>query len=416
MKFKIFIIIAILLVLFTFQFVNASQNNIVIIQFNYNVDPGAQDYFQSTLNYAVQNGYPVIIVMNTPGGYLENAFSIVSMITSAENSIKVTTYIPPGEMGASAGSYIAMASDYIFMGNGSFIGPSKPYIIGGTTLEEQHVVNASLAYMESLAQQHGRNVTAVATMVENNTAYTSSQALSVGIINGIANSLSQVKSILGYSSYSDINFTESPIQQFESFISNSTVAGFFIIIGTIAILLDIYHGSILLSVLGIVSIAIGLWGSELIGAAPVGLLMIFIGVALIFLEIKLGHGLAMLSGVFLAIIGSLIMTVDIPYSSNVPYLSYGNYLLIGIEATILPIGAIYLIALRRAALREPSKVGPERIIGKTGTAKTEFGPGKEGVVNIMSEEWTAFSEEDIKVGDKVVVVQYSEGKVKVKKV
>lgn len=417
MKVPLVILISILIILiFTVQLASASQKNVVIIEFNYTVDSGAQDYFQSTLTYAEQNGYPVIIIMNTLGGYLANAFAIVSMITSAESHINVTTYIPPGDMGASAGSYIAMASDNIFMGNGSFIGPSKPYILGGTALEEQHVVNASLAYMIALAQSHGRNVSAVATMVENNTAFSASSALQVKIINGIANSLSEVKSILGYSDYNDINFTESPVQQFESFISNSTVAGFFILIGTIAILLDIYHGSILLSVLGIISIAIGLWGSELIGAQPVGLLMIFIGMALIFLEIKLGHGLAVLSGVFLAVAGSLLMTVDIPYSSNVPYLSFGNYALIAVEATLLPIGAIYLIALRKAAMKSPAKVGPERIIGKNGVAKTDIIPGKEGVANVLSEDWTAISDEIIKAGEKVTVLEYNEGKIKVRKI
>ncbi len=417
MKVPLIILISFMIILFfALQLASADQKSVVIIEFDYAVDSGAQDYFQSTLTYAEQNGYPVIIIMNTPGGYLVNAFSIASMITSAESEINITTYIPPGDMGASAGSYIAMASDNIFMGNGSFIGPSKPYIIGGTALEEQHVVNASLAYMIALAQDHGRNVSAVATMVENNTAYSALSALQVKIINGIANSLSQVKNILGYSGYSDINFTESPIQQFESFISNSTVAGFFILIGTIAILLDIYHGSILLSVLGIISIAIGLWGSQLIGAQPVGLLMIFIGMALIFLEIKLGHGLAMLSGVFLAVAGSLLMTVDIPYSSNVPYLSFGNYALIAIEATLLPIGAIYIIALRKAAMRAPAKVGPERIVGKNGVAKTDIIPGKEGVANVLSEDWTAISDEIIKAGEKITVLEYSEGKIRVKKI
>ena len=87
---------------------------------------------------------------------------------------------------ASAGSYIALSSNYVYMGNSSFIGPSKPYIIGGTALEEQHVTNASYSFMESLAQTHGWNQSAVYQMVENNVAYTAQNASRIGLVSGLS--------------------------------------------------------------------------------------------------------------------------------------------------------------------------------------------------------------------------------------
>ncbi len=394
---------------------SVNQRALVVINFNYQVDPGAQDYFQSVYQYAVANDYPVLIIMNTPGGYLDNAFAIINYTVAAEKYITVTTYVPPGDMAASAGSYIAMASNYIYMGNGSFIGPSKPYIIGGTALEEQHVTNASLAYMESLAQMHGKNVSAVIPMVENNTAYTADQALSMGIINGITDNVSSLLDKLNYQNLPKIEFYESPLEQFESFISNSTVATFFILIGAVAILLDIYHGSIVLTIAGVISLAIGFWGSGLITYQPVSYLLIIIGVAMIFVEIKLGHGLAMISGVALVIGGSLLMMLGVTYSSNVPYLNTSNYALIAFEATVIPIGALYLIGLRKAVMKNPPKVGVDRYIGKKGKAITDISPEKEGVVNVLAEEWSAVSDEKIEKGSDVEVIKFENGKLYVKK-
>lgn len=416
-NFKLLLIFIILLIIVLYiPTTSAEQKSLVVINFNYQVDPGAQDYFQSVYNFAVQNGYPVIIIMNTPGGYLDNAFAIINYTVGAEKYISVTTYVPPGDMAASAGSYIAMASDYIYMGNGSFIGPSKPYIIGGTALEEQHVTNASLAYMESLAQMHGKNVSAVYPMVENNTAYTAKQALSLGIINGITDNLTSLIAKLGYQNLPKIEFYENSLQQFESFISNSTVATFFILIGAVAILLDIYHGSIILSIAGVISLAIGFWGSGLITYQPVAYLLIIIGIAMIFIEIKLGHGLAMISGVALVIGGSLMMMIGVTYSSNQPYLNGSNYALIAFEATVIPIGALYLIGLRKAVMKKPPKVGVDRYIGKRGKAITDLIPGKEGVVNVLSEEWSAISDEAIKKGEDIEVIKYENGVLYVRKV
>lgn len=395
---------------------HSDSKSLVIINFNYTVDRGAQDYFHSVFHYAVSHGDPVIIVMSTPGGYLTNAFNMVNYTIAAEKSITVTTYVPPGDMAASAGSYIALASNYVYMGNSSFIGPSTPYIIGGTSLEQQHVTNASYAFMKSLAETHGWNQSAVYEMVEHNVAYTSRSASSIGLITGLADSLSAVIQKLGYQNLTQDQFTENYVQQLESFLSNSTVADFLILIGAVAIVLDIFHGSIILSVAGIVSLALGFWGATLISFQPISTLFIVMGIALIFLEIKLGHGLAMVGGVILVIAGGLILMVGVSYSSDNPVLNGYNYALIALEGTVLPIGALYLIAIRRSVMSTPTKVGPSTIVGKKGKAITDIEPQKKGVVNILSEEWTATSSEMIRKGDDVEVLSYNEGLVVVKKI
>lgn len=415
MKYALLLLVLIIAVLLLVPLAHADQKSVFIVNFDYPVDRGAQDYFQSVLSLAQSQGDPVIIVMNTPGGYLESAFNIVSYIISAEKNITVTTYVPPGDMAASAGSYIALASNFVFMGNASIIGPSEPYVIGGTQLEQEHVTNASLALMTSLAQAHGWNESAVYQMVEKNVAFTAQNASRIGLITGLTDSLSGVIKKLGYQGMPQEQFYENQVQQLESFLSNSTVADFLILIGVIAIVLDIFHGSVILSVSGVIALALGIWGVTLISFQPIAILFIVIGIALIFLEIKLGHGFALAGGVGMIIVGGLIMLIGVTYNSNNPVLNGTSYALIALEATVIPIGALYLIALRRSVMKKPPKVGPQTVIGKRGRAVTDIEPGQKGVVIVQSEEWTAISEQSVRKNEEVEVVEVKEGILLVRK-
>ncbi|MEM0126826.1 MAG: NfeD family protein [Thermoplasmatales archaeon] len=395
---------------------HGDQKSVLIVNFDYQVDTGAQDYLQRVLYYATTEGDPVVIVMNTPGGYLSSAFNIVNYTINAEKSITVTTYVPPGSMAASAGSYIALASDYVFMGNASIIGPSEPYVIGGTELEQEHVTNASLALMESLAQVHGWNESAVYLMVEKNVAYTAQNASKIGLITGMSDNLTGVLKKLGYLGLPVTEFTENQIEQLESFLSNSTIADLLILIGIIAIVLDIFHGSVLLSVAGVITLALGIWGVTLINFQPIAIFFIVLGAALIFLEIKLGHGFALAGGVGLIIVGGLIMLLGVTYSSSNPALNGESYAIIALEATVIPIGSLYLIALRRSVMKRPPRLGPQTVIGKRGRAVTDIAAGGKGVVLVQAEEWTAISQDEIKKNDEIEVIDVKEAILYVKKV
>ncbi|MEM4771877.1 MAG: NfeD family protein, partial [Thermoplasmatales archaeon] len=300
--------------------------------------------------------------------------------------------------------------------NASIIGPSEPYVIGGTELEQEHVTNASLALMESLAQVHGWNESAVYLMVEKNVAYTAQNASKIGLITGMSDNLTGVLKKLGYLGLPVTEFTENQIEQLESFLSNSTIADLLILIGIIAIVLDIFHGSVLLSVAGVITLALGIWGVTLINFQPIAIFFIVLGAALIFLEIKLGHGFALAGGVGLIIVGGLIMLLGVTYSSSNPALNGESYAIIALEATVIPIGSLYLIALRRSVMKRPPRLGPQTVIGKRGRAVTDIAAGGKGVVLVQAEEWTAISQDEIKKNDEIEVIDVKEAILYVKKV
>ena len=67
-------------------------------------------------------------------------------------------------------------------------------------------------------------------------------------------------------------------------------------LGALAIVLDLWHPTFVLSIAGAIALVAGLVGAEVVGAPLLGVAVILTGVALMFLELRLGHGLAMIAG------------------------------------------------------------------------------------------------------------------------
>ncbi len=397
-----FTLLAFVVVFSLLPYSSSYSHTYMVINFNTQVDPGAVSFFQRSFSYAESQGISIVIInMNTPGGLLDSMLSMVNITLEAESmGIKVITYVPPGGMAASAGSYIAMASDMIYMANGTFIGPSTPIVegIGVNSTYQMHIQNAMLALMESQAEKHGRNVTAAALMVTNNIAYPAEKAYSIGLIDGIVNSFSELISILNLQNYQQIQSNPSAYDQFVSFISNPTVDGLLMTIGLLAILLDLYHATVITTIVGIILIALGLWGAEIIGGNIVGLLFIVVGGALIIAEIKVGHGFLMITGIFLAIFGTWLLASGIPYSPS-PF-GFLSYVAFGVMGGLGFIAAYYLNWVRRTLKKTPV-TGPEAIIGKIGRAITDI--DREGEVRVEGIIWHARSNQRIEKGKEVVV-------------
>ncbi len=191
----------------------------------------------------------VIINMNTPGGSLNDMISIVDSISNS--TVPVYTYVGNDSGATSAGSYIAMATDKIFMGPGSQIGPSTPYILGGgTALEQNHTTEYAVSFLQALASEHGRNVTAATQMATYDIAYSYSDALKYHVADASSFSLSQTISMLNLTGASVVTISESPTEQLVSLLSDPTVDGIILLLGIVAIVLDFLHPTIILSIAG----------------------------------------------------------------------------------------------------------------------------------------------------------------------
>ncbi|HUI00933.1 MAG TPA: NfeD family protein [Nitrososphaerales archaeon] len=378
----------------------ASQPSTVVVDFSVPVDPGSSSLVSQAVSTAESSGAPAILIeMNTPGGLLSDMTGIIDSIEQANQSgIPTYTYVPPDALAASAGSYIAMATNKILMGPGSEIGPSTPIVVGGTDLEQNHTEGAMLSLMASLAEKWGRNATAAQTMVLADTAYSASDAYRFHLVQGNATSLEGALASLGLGpSYVVVH--EGAYDQLLSALSDPNVSGLLVFLGGLAILLDLYHPTFVLSVAGGIALVAGLVGIEAVGASTLGLAVVAAGIALMFLELRLGHGLAMVAGGIVSGAGIYLLFQGLQLSSSSADLTQVEAVAVAVVGVLAALYVRWVVG----PLREGKSVtGPESIVGKVGVAYSSLTPN--GEVRVEGITWRARSASgDVAAGESVRV-------------
>ncbi len=375
---------------------------VVVVNFDIEVDPGSSALMQRALSVAQGSGASAILIeMNTPGGLLSDMTSIVSTIADANQSgISVYTYVPPNGLAASAGSYIAMASNRILMGDGSAIGPSTPIVVGGSPLEQNHTEAAMLKLLVGLAEKWGRNQTAAANMVLQDEAFTAGEAIKYHVADGRANSLTDALGVVGLSGSEQIVVGESLYEQFISALSNPILDGILILVGIIAIVIDIQHGSIILTVIGAAAILAGLVGAEVINASILGFFVLALAGVLIILELKLGHGFSVMAGVILGAAGIVYLASGLSYSPS-PITPLTEVALVAVVAFGILLG-IYFRWVLGPIRQKKKETGPEALVGQKGITVTDLSPS--GEIRVTGILWGAEAESgSIPSGRRVVV-------------
>ncbi len=373
----------------TSTYAQGSSGSVIVANFNAPVDPGSAAFMARVVGTAKNQGASAIVIeLNTPGGLLSDMLSIISSITEANQSgIPTYTFIVPNGLGASAGSYIAMATNRIFMGPGSEIGPSTPIVVGGSDLEQNHTQAAMLTLMTSLAEKWGRNSTAAYNMVQGDQAFSADEAFASHVADGLAASIDAMIDQLGLSGNQRIIMNESLYEQFISTLSNPVLDGILILLGVLAIVLDVFHPTIILTVVGAFAIITGLIGAEVVDASLLGFFIIAIAAVLMIFELKLGHGFAIIAGAVVGAFGIYYLYQGLGYSPS-PLTSATDVGLL----LIVVVGVFAGLYLRWVIgpIRRRSKLtGSEAIIGQIGVAITDLRPN--GEVRVEGVIWRAES-------------------------
>ncbi len=402
-----------------------AQSSVYVASLDQNIDPGAEDFVVSSINDATSSGiHNFILILNTNGGSganMENIISAISNYESAGNNF--TTLIAPSSAHAfSAGAYIAESSNQIFMVPGTVIGSATPIVSGIPTGEENTTltkdINAFTAYMQALTGSHNRNATATALMVTRGVSYTcqtasSCDALRLGVINQALN-VSSTQQALGIMQAGDAPIHYAGTRSiFLSVISDPNLDSILFLAGVFAILADLYHPTIVFTVVGAAAIALALLGLGVFGAPIVSIVLMMIGAIFIFLELKTHHGVSAIAGVIIFIVGFLLI-FSLPSSTPAPASApsgSGTFIQIGILTyTILGVvggggvlGSIYLYRVRETLMHRPPAQNPKAIIGKTGRLTSDLKAGEVATANIGAEDFTVTGSTDLPNGTLVKV-------------
>jgi len=367
---------------------------VIVVDLSGRVDYGAWLTAKKAVDTAQDlDADALIVIINTYGGYLDAADRIIAELGRC--TCKVISWVPPGGKAVSAGTLIALAADELYVAPGSVLGACKPFP------EEEKVVEYVKARLRSLAEGASEEaLTELEKMVSENKAFTSGEIVRLGLASR-AEGLEDVLRAEGLSDARVIRVSRGLTAEIAALVLDPGIAIMMLVIGVLLLILEVkaagFQGW---GALGGGLIAVSLYALNLVGPNLLALIFVLLGVFLVIVELKKpGIQVFGFAGVAL-----LTLAVVISYLRQ-PYIDFLEYAPSVAAFTAVVAGFLLLTmtkALEAARLKKPSL--EERLVGKVGVAKTEIAPNVPGVVHVDGEDWTAYSDEKINRGERVVVV------------
>ncbi len=284
--------------------------------------------------------------------------------------------------------------------------------------------NYASSFIESIAEERGRNVEWAEEAVRKSDSITSSEALELNVIDIIEPDLpALLASINGWKvKVSDGERTlltkDAPVrnvamtakQKFIDIISTPDIAFLLLSLGSLGLLLEFYNpGLIFPGVAGVVCLLMGFVSFQVLPFNYAGIALLAVGIALFIAEVYVtGFGLFVLGGLVSFALGALLL-FDTPESD----VRVGFDVVI---ASTLAFGLFfaYVIFYLIKAQRLTPQLGFEGLMGEAGDAVSDI--HESGKVYVNGEYWDAVSDEPIAKGERVRVVESLEGfRLKVKK-
>jgi len=420
-----------LLVIFLIVLSLQANAEILKITVDAPIHPISSEYIVKSIEHAEkQNAALIILVLNTPGGLDSSMREIIAKILVSK--VPLATYVSPsGARAASAGFYIAIASDLFVMAPGTSTGAAHPVGVSLTgqgmdkTMEEK-VTNDAVSYIKTLAEKRRRSIQASEDAVRKSLSYTEKEAFDLKLIDLIARSEQEIidhfdnKTIkrfngedllLSLKSESVIEMPMSTRQKFLLTISNPNLAYILLMLGLLGLYFEFSNpGAILPGVMGGICLLLAIFSFQILPINYVGLLLILLAIGLFILEVKVhSYGILSVGGITAMLIGS-IMLINAPIPELRPSLRFVIPVAISFGVVFL-----FLVFLVIRAHSKKVQTGKEGLLGEIGVAQTDLNP--EGKVFVHGELWNAEATGDIPRGSRVKVIQVLAGlKIRVQKV
>jgi membrane-bound serine protease (ClpP class) len=399
-----------------------TQGAILKITVDAPVHPISAEYIIKSIDRAeAEKASLLVIVLNTPGGLDTSMREIIARILSSK--VPVATYVSPsGARAASAGFFIALASDIFAMAPGTNTGAAHPVGISvtGQGMDEtmtEKVTNDAASYIKTLAEKRGRNVRLAEDAVRKSLSYTEKEALDQGLIDLVAKNVEEIKDYfdgrvirrfdgeevrLELSGEPVIDVPMSARQKFLLTISNPNLAYILLMLGLLGLYFEFSTpGAILPGVLGGICLLLAIFSFQILPINYVGLLLILLAIGLFILEVKVhSYGILTVGGITAMVIGS-IMLINAPVPELQPSLKF----VIPVAVSLGLIFALLVFLVIRAHAKKVH-TGREGLIGEIGVVQTDLRP--EGKVFVHGEIWNAVAEGDIPKGTKVKIIEVLE--------
>ena len=399
---------------------HAHINRIVI---DASINPAVGDFIHENIDQSAQEGaLALIIQLDTPGGLLNSTKSIVKDMLGAP--LPVLLYVSPSGAGAgSAGVFITMAGHIAAMAPGTTIGAAHPVASGGQNIEgdmREKIENFTVSFIESIAQRRGRNVEWAEKAVRESVSITEVEALEKNVVDFVATDVHDLLAQAGGravevgSEKITLDFSAAQLGEGRfnivtvemrlkhkvlNILADPNIAYLLMMAGMLGLYLEFSNPGLLLPGLaGGICLILALTAFQVLPINYTGLVLIGLGMALLVAEMFLpSFGILGVSGIAAFVLGSLFL-FDTPDAE----LAVDRGI---IFAASLAVGTFMFIvgSLAVRAWRRPVASGMEGLQGEIGEVRTPLTP--QGKVWVHGEYWTAQSDEEIEVGQKVQIVE-----------
>ncbi len=401
-----------------------NQSTVHILTVDGIIVPVVADYIDRGITHAEERGAAVCIIeLNTPGGLLDSTADIVERIMNAD--IPIVVYVSPrGAWAASAGTFITLSAHIAAMTPGTTIGAAHP-VAGGELSEEekQKIVEFTAKWMETIAEERGRNMEQARLAVTQSKSFSVTEALENNLIDLRASNLEDLiaqidgmtvvvddkEVTIDTSDYLSVTDEMNAVESLLHTISDPNIAYILFTLATVGLIVEISNpGLVFPGVAGGISLLLAFYSLGVLGAYWGGIALILLAVGLFVAEyVTESFGLLTTGGAIALVMGSLILF------SHSPGIEVHRGLIVGVTAGITAFAVFVIGAIVRGQRRRKA-TGAEGMIGRTALAKTPLDPT--GTVLVQGELWTAAAEGGtVSPGEEVVITKVDELKLRVKK-
>jgi membrane-bound serine protease (ClpP class) len=383
------------------------------------IHPVAAQYVQRTIERGEREAATLIVfTLRTPGGLVDSTRDINNAIIKSR--VPVAVFVgPSGNRAASAGFLITIAADVAAMAPGTHIGAAHPVAGAGEKIDEtlaKKMTSDVAGYARTLATQRHRNVELVEKAVTESRSFTEQEAIGAkpALVDLIANDVPDLlrqldgRTVTRFDGHVETLRTQNArveavpmtwAQRALSTLAHPQIAYLLLTLGMLGLTVEFWSpGAIFPGVAGGICLLLAFFAFQVLPVSYAGIALIFFGVVLLILEIKVtSFGALAVGGIVSLLLGSM-MLIDSP----APELQLGLRFILPVVGSLSAL-ILVLVGLGVQAQRSRPTTGIEGMIGEAGRALTSIEPGGVGRVQAHGELWTATADEPVAAGQTVTV-------------
>ena len=410
MKLKLSLTFLFFILIFLSTSAFAQNSNVLIVEISDIIDQSTVEIVQESIVEAEnRNSEAIVLLLDTPGGGLQETIEIWELIRSSTKPFIGYVY-PQGSASWSAGTFILIGTHIAAMADNTIIGSAQPVEIsfeGTRIINDSKTINALVARLQERADIYGRNKTIVGEFITKNRNLIETQALEYGVIEFVSDSIDHLLddingTIINTSAGNITLYTKNAEQilyspsfkiQILKLISNPILTSLLLVLGIISLIIGIQSPGFGAEVFGVIAILLSLIGSGF-SVSTLGIFFIAIGCLLLIIELFVipGFGVVGIGGVICLIMGAVFL---IPTYSNREWLismEWTDTAIISVLVVIGLLAAFFVFLLYKILQIRQKKTSVGTFIGERAKTIDQITPDKPGYVRFKGEYWQAKSD------------------------